>query len=107
MEPSALHNLAALYLQQDDFAYFALGLAHAAASLEAAVDLAAAYSGEDQLAPAGSGEEAAFFLLGLLSFARRYRLLLSRLASQAQSAPALPASPTPSPARLEIRELLR
>jgi hypothetical protein len=128
MEPSVLHNQTALYLEQDDCLFFALGLAKAAAEVNRRVEEAASDVVEDTALPPGEPllvgavdpsvavgrgepnpeEDLTLFLLGLLSFSRRYRRALRGLGLEPEPAPAsVPNVSDPPPVRMQIRDLLR
>jgi hypothetical protein len=129
MEPSVLHNQTALYLEHDDCLYFALGLAKAASEFKRRAEEAAVEGVEVSAQPSGDTlriadaeepdvevghgepnpeEDLILFLLGLLSFSRRYHRVLRGLGLEPEKAPAtVPNDFDPMPVRMQIHDLLR
>ena len=104
MEPSALHKHTAVYTEQDNCLYFALGLAKAAADFRRLAETSPEHSDDPDDPPAdGTGDDFELFLLGLLSFSRRYGGVIDALRAQAlpQAEPLTRSDPP------VIRELLR
>jgi hypothetical protein len=111
MEPSALYKHTAVYAEQDNCLFFALGLAKTAADFRRLAETTPAQPAEAAAAAAETGgpaEDFELFLLGLLSFSRRYTRVMEGLNHPASIDPALPpADPAGRTDPPVIRELLR
>ena len=114
MEPSALHSQVAVFEEQDNCLYFALGLAHAASQILTWLEVEAA-QGASRLSSspqeAGSHdpqvEASTDFLLGLISFSQHYHQSLAiNRADFLQDVSSDPSAVTLPRTRLVIRDLL-
>jgi hypothetical protein len=107
METSALHSQISVFIQEDDWMYFVLGMAYAVDQLRRSLESQPELATQAAALLPQESEEVLFFILGLLSFSKNTLAALDRFQAGSPdpaSAAPLPAEEAPS---MVIRQLLR